>query len=107
MISFRLESKLAARLNKKAIAERLSLNQYVKELFINALVQQDLRDDLMDVHSEVQDVGTEVEGLRRDIALLLSKVLVELADWDEEQAKDWIGFNFSEAAEELFEDEES
>lgn len=89
-MSFRIESKLSARLNKKAIAERLSLNQYVKDIFVDALVQQDVRDDLMEIHNEVQDLAADIDGLRRDIALLLSVLLTELAEWSEEEAQNWI-----------------
>ena len=106
VITFRLERKLAARLNKKAVAEHLSLNQYVRSIFIEALVQQDVRDDLTEIHTDVEDLGAELEGLRRDLALLFSKLLIELADWDEKTAQDWILYNFSASQDvEEFEEE--
>lgn len=98
-MSFRIESKLAASLTKKAIAERLSLNQYVKDIFVDALVQQDVRDDLMEIHNEVQDLAADIDGLRRDIALLLSLFLTELAEWSEEDAQSWILSHFGRYAE--------
>ncbi|NER93513.1 MAG: toxin-antitoxin system HicB family antitoxin [Symploca sp. SIO1B1] len=90
VITFRIERKLAARLNKKAVAEHLSLNQYVRSIFIEALVQQDVRDDLTEIHHEVQDLTADVDGLRHDIALMLSVLLTELAEWSEEEAQRWI-----------------
>ena len=90
VVSFCIESKLAARLLKKALAERISLNQYVKDIFVDALIQQDVRDDLMEIHHEVEDLAAEVDGLRNDIALLLSLLLTELAEWSEEDAQRWI-----------------
>lgn len=89
-MSFRIESKLAASLTKKAIAQRLSLNQYVKDIFVDALVQQDVRDDLMELHHEVQELTADVDGLRRDIALILAVLLTELAEWSEEEVQGWI-----------------
>lgn len=95
VISFRIERKLAARLHKKAIAQRLSLNSYIKDLFLEALIQQELRDDLLELHDEVREIGVEVSDLRRDLARVLSKLLTELADWDEGEAEDWILYRFS------------
>ena len=57
---------------------------------MDALVQQDVRDDLMELHHEVQELTADVEGIRRDIALLVSVVLTELAEWSEEEAQGWI-----------------
>ena len=105
VVSFRIESKLAARLLKKALAERISLNQYVKDIFVDALIQQDVRDDLMEIHHEVEDLAAEVDGLRNDIALLLSLLLTELAEWSKEDAQHWILTNLGGAVPSSVEDD--
>lgn len=93
-VSFRLDSKLASDLTKKAIAQRLSLHEYTRDMFLDALAERELRDELIDLQSEVQDVGIAIADLRHDLALLFCKFLVELTDLEPEEAESWISSNF-------------
>lgn len=89
-ISFRIDSKLAAKLRKQALEQRLSLHEYVRDLFLDALSQQDLRDEVVELHSEIQNIGAEIDDLRHDVAVVLHKFLVELTEIEETEAKGWI-----------------
>ena len=44
-VSFWLDSKLASDLIKKAITQWLSLNEYTRDIFLDALAERELRDD--------------------------------------------------------------
>ncbi|MBE9039713.1 hypothetical protein IQ235_02745 [Oscillatoriales cyanobacterium LEGE 11467] len=59
----------------------------------------------MELHHEVRDLGADIEGLRHDLARVLSMFLVELSDWDEEAARNWILDRFSGALDDSFEEE--
>lgn len=93
-VSFRIDSKLASDLTKKAIAQRLSLHEYTRDMFLDALAERELRDDLIDLQSEIQDVGTAIADLRHDLSLLFCKFLTELTDLEPEEAQSWISSNF-------------
>lgn len=89
-ISFRIDSKLAAKLRKQALEQRLSLHEYVRDLFLDALSQQDLRDEVVELNGEIQNIGAEIDDLRNDLSVLLYKFLVELTEMEEENARTWI-----------------
>lgn len=95
-ISFRIDSKLASDLSKKAIAQRLSLHEYTRDMFLDALAERELRDELLDLQSEIQDVGTAIADLRHDLSLLFCRFLVELTDLEPEEAQSWIASNFGD-----------
>ncbi|MBE9117252.1 toxin-antitoxin system HicB family antitoxin [Lusitaniella coriacea LEGE 07157] len=92
-ISFRIDSRLAAKLHRQALEQRLSLHEYVRELFLDALSQQELRDEVIELRTEVQNVGVEIDELRHDVSVVLYKFLVELAEMEEEAAKGWMARN--------------
>jgi predicted nucleic acid-binding Zn-ribbon protein len=93
-ISFRIDSKLASDLTKRAIAKRLSLHEYTRDIFLDALAERELRDELVELHGQVQDVSTAIEDLRHDLSVLFTNVLAELTDLEPEEAESWIASNF-------------
>ena len=94
-ISFRIDSQLAAKLHRKALEQRLSLHEYVREILLDALSQQELRDEVIELQSEVQSIGAEIDDLRHDVSVVLYKFLVELTEMEEEEAKGWMARNLS------------
>jgi hypothetical protein len=94
-ISFRIDSRLAAKLHRKALDQRLSLHEYVRELFLDALSQQELRDEVMELRSEMQNFGAEIDNLRHDFSVLVCKFLVELTEMEEEETRSWMANHLS------------
>jgi hypothetical protein len=92
-ISFRISRQLASELTKKAIAERLSLHEYARNSFLDALAQQELRDEVGNLRSDVQEIGAAIEDLRHDLLAVLCQLLVELTDLEPEEAQRWIDSN--------------
>ncbi|MGI0485487.1 hypothetical protein ACN4EK_08640 [Pantanalinema rosaneae CENA516] len=89
-VSFRIDGQLAAKLNRQALDQRLSLHEYIRELFLDALSQQPLRDEVIELHSELRNISAEIDDLRHDLSVILQKFLMELADMDEDEARSWM-----------------
>ena len=89
-VSFRIDGQLAAKLNRQALDQRLSLHEYIRELFLDALSQQPLRDEVIELHSELKNISAEIDDLRHDLSVILQKFLMELADMNEDEARSWM-----------------
>jgi len=94
-ISFRIDSQLAAKLQRQALDQRLSLHEYVREKFLDALSQQELRDEVVELHSELRTISAEIDDLRHDVSALLQKVLIELTDMEEDEVFTWMASRLS------------
>lgn len=98
-ISFRIDSRLEAKLHRKALEQRLSVHEYVRELFLDGLSQQELRSEVIELRSEMQNIGAEIDDLRHDVSAMLYKFLVELTDMEEEEARSWMASHLSSPGE--------
>jgi predicted nucleic acid-binding Zn-ribbon protein len=92
-ISFRIDSTLANELKKKGLSQRQSLHEYARNLFLDALAERDLRDQVIDLQSDVQDVDAAINDLRHDLSWVLYKFLTELTDLEPEEVQSWIATN--------------
>lgn len=94
-ISFRIDGKLARKLSRKSLELRLSLHEYAREIFLDALSQQDVIDEVTEMRHEMRDVRSDIDDLRYDLGVMLSKLLIELTDADEDTVQQWMTINFS------------
>ena len=94
-ISFRINGKLAGKLSRKALENRQSLHEYAREIFLDALSQQEIRDEVIELRDEMQNFSAELDDLHHALSIVLYKFLVELIDVDDEKAREWIALNLS------------
>lgn len=85
-VSFRLSGPLAARLRERAAELELSPDLAAKELVVAAL-QESLRYELLE---SLRGLSTTVDGLRRDIAVSLEAVLLNVARLDEHDVRSFV-----------------
>ena len=62
----------------------------MRERFLDALSQQELRDEVVELHSELRNISAEIDDLRHDVSALLQKVLMELTDMEEDEVQTWM-----------------
>lgn len=94
-ISFRIAGKLAGKLRRKALELGQSLHEYAREIFLDALSQQEIRDEVIELQHEIRNLRAELDDLRHDITLVSCKFLVDFAGADEDEIKQWFTLNLS------------
>ena len=94
-ISYRLDAKLAVKLRREALELGQSLHEYARDIFLDALSQQEIRDEVIELQDEIRNLRAELDDLRHDITLVSCKFLVDFAGADEDEIKQWFALNLS------------
>ncbi|MBE9155996.1 hypothetical protein IQ265_03990 [Nodosilinea sp. LEGE 06152] len=87
-ISFRIDSHLADEVKRKATeAGASSIHFYARELFLSALADLAIQDEVHQLREGLSEVSQELLELRHDLQLLLVRVVFVLTELSVEEVE--------------------